>query len=468
MPRQIDPTKLSMAERLALLPLEERRALLNEILEGASTESIRDLEQSWEFWARPTQIAPGPGCECGCDGKWLNWVIIAGRGWGKTRTGAEWVQQNVNDGTYGRYHLVGATASDIRDIMIEGPSGILATAKPENTARYSPTKRKVTWDNGAVALCFSADEPERLRGEQCEAAWADELAAWRYPDAWKQLALGLRLGPFPRTIITTTPRATPLIKKLIGDPRNHVTRGTTYDNIANLAEAFINEITRDMDGTRFGRQEIYAEILDDSEMAFWNRELLENCRVGKEIKPTLKKVVIGVDVAVSFGEESAETGIVVCGLAMDGTAYVLQDASGKLRPDGWAKKVSALYHEWSKESPEVRVVAEKNMGYDLISHTIQVEDSTVPVKLVHASKNKLTRAEPVATAYERGKVKHIGFFDVLEEQMCTYEAGDVKSPDRMDALVWALTELVVGRQLVISTSMIDNPLSLEESYWHAI
>jgi predicted phage terminase large subunit-like protein len=230
-----------------------------------------------------------------------------------------------------------------------------------------------------------------------------------------------------------------------------------------------------MEGTRFGRQEIYAEILDDSELAYWNRELLEECRVeadpetGRVETPRLRKVVIGVDVAVSFGAESAETGIVVAGLGFDDRAYVVQDASGKYRPDGWARKVSALYHEWGNEAAEVRVVAEKNQGYELIRHTIEVEDPSVPVKLVHASKNKLTRAEPVATAYERGKVKHVGMFPVLEEQMCSWEAGDPNSPDRLDALVWALTELVVGKRIAVAIGgMIDNELGVDQSPWKSL
>lgn len=462
-------SRLSMAERLSLLEPEERQAVLAQLVEDGGEKGLEELMADWTFWARPNQLAPETGCECGCDGNWLNWVIIAGRGWGKTRTGAEWVHKVINNGTYKLMHLVGATAADARDIMVLGESGILGTQKKENPVRWSPTKRRLTWGNGAEALVFSADEPDRLRGLQCEAAWADELAAWRYEEAWRQLALGLRLGPFPRTIVTTTPRPTRLVKKLVRNPRNHVTRGSTYDNTANLAEAFINEITTEMEGTRFGRQEIYAEILDDSELAFWNRDLIDDNRITRDEAPKYKKVVIGVDVAVSFGAESAETGIVVAGLGMDDRAYVVQDASGKYRPEGWAKKVSALYHEWSKDSPEVRVVAEKNQGYELIRHTIEVEDPSVPVKLVHASKNKLTRAEPVATAYEKGKVKHVGTFPELEEQMCSYEAGNPDSPDRLDALVWTLTELVVGRRISVAISMGGNELGRDEpSYWRQI
>jgi phage terminase large subunit-like protein len=470
---EVDPQLQSMAERLALMDPEERGDTLDRVLDGAGPKAIEDLYGSWEFWARPNQLPPGPGCHCGCDGRWLYWVILAGRGWGKTRTGAEWVHRVVNDGEYKLLHLVGATASDARDIMVLGESGILATQKPDNRVRWSPTKRRLTWENGAEALIFSADEPDRLRGLQCEAAWCDELAAWRYPEAWKQLQLGLRLGPYPRTVITTTPRPKKLVKDLVISEQAHVTRGTTYENVTNLAEAFMAEITREFEGSRFGRQEIYADILDESELAYWNRDMLDDCRVDvrweldeegnkiKELLPAdLKLVVVGVDVAVSFGEESAETGIVVAGIDQRDVAWVIADNSGKYRPDGWAKKVCALYHAYNNEGLNVRVVAEKNMGYDLIKHTIEVEDPDVPVKLVHASKSKLTRAEPIATAYERGRVKHYGVFETLEEQMCTWEAGDTNSPDRLDAMVWALTELIVTKKVVSVVPAVDNELGM--------
>lgn len=451
------------------MPEGKRKEALDKILEGAGPKAVKDLMNSWEFWARPNQLPPTEDCNCGCEGSWIYWLILAGRGWGKTRTGAEWVHMVVNDGSYKLLHLVGATAADARDIMIKGESGILATQKPENPVKWSPTNRRLTWENGAEALIFSADEPDRLRGLQCEAAWADELAAWRYEEAWKQLQLGLRLGAMPRTVITTTPRPKPLVKSLFFHERAHVTKGATYENVTNLADAFIAEITREMEGTRFGRQEIYAEILDESELAYWNRDLLDENRMKRdEERPPLKKVVIGVDVAVSFGKESAETGIVVAGLGMDDKAYVLQDASGKYRPDGWAKKVCALYESWTEDAAEVRVVAEKNQGYEMIRHTINVEDPSVPVKLVHASKSKITRAEPIATAYERGRVRHDGVFAKLEEQMCTWEAGDPDSPDRLDAMVWALTELIVTRRVSAAISMIKNPTAAEGSYWQGI
>lgn len=476
---------LSQAERLAALPSDERQA----ILEALSPQELQALEHDWHFWARPEQLAPDETCQCGCEGRWINWLILAGRGWGKTRTGAEWCHENVNNGLYRRLHLVGATASDVRDIMVEGPSGILATQKPDNPVTYAPTKRKLEWANGAVALCFSADEPERFRGVQCEAAWADELAAWRYEESWKQLQLGLRLGKFPRTVITTTPRATRLVKRLakaalwtydndgnpITPPRNHMTKGTTYDNIANLAEAFIQEITQEYEGTRFGRQELYAEILEDSENALWTRDLIEDHRhepspESGRVPQDLKKLVIGVDPAVTFGEESDETGIVVCGLDYNDKAWVLQDASGKYSAEGWAKKVVDTAHRWEEEYfPEsVLVVAEHNMGGELVERNIVVEDPLINVKLVRAKKSKVLRAEPVSTAYERHKVWHVGTFDKLEDQMCTYEAGTDTSPDRLDALVYALTELVVRRFAYTAVDMGANELATDSSYWRGI
>lgn len=457
---------------------KERAEALDRILEGVGIGAIEDLQGSWDFWARPNQLPPAEGCYCGCNGKWLYWVILAGRGWGKTRTGAEWVHKVVNDGEYRLLHLVGATAADARDIMVLGESGILATQKPHNRVKWSPTKRRLTWENGAEALVFSADEPERLRGLQCEAAWCDELAAWRYPEAWKQLQLGLRLGPYPRTIVTTTPRAKKLVKNLVTSEHAHVTRGTTYENVSNLAQAFMAEITREFEGTRFGRQEIYADILDESELAFWNRDLLDDCRVepkllkewereNKGLPPNLKRITIGVDVAVSFGEESAETGIIVAGVDFQDMAYVIADNSGKMRPNEWARKVAALYRSYRDDGYNVKIIAEKNQGGEMIKHTLHVEDEDLPVRLVHASKSKLTRAEPIATAYERGRVNHVGVFETLEEQMCTYEAGDVNSPDRLDAMVWALTDLIVSGRRVPVVSAISNELGGGSNYWAA-
>lgn len=467
--------QVSMAERLATLPPRERA----EVIASISPEEWEALEEDWEgFWARPNQRFPGESCECGCEGRWLVWLILAGRGWGKTRTGAEWVHHQVNSGTYGRYHLVGATAGDVRDIMVEGPTGIMKTAKRHNLVEYSPTKRKVTWQNGAAAILFSADEPERFRGQQAEAAWADELASWRYPESWSQLQLGMRLGAYPRTIVTTTPRPIPLIRRLIKDPRTHVTRGTSWENLPNLADVFVAEITSAYEGTRFGRQELYAEILEDSESALWHRDMLEDLRRRPEEIPALRRIIVAVDPAVqdvkvdqtgqrkldtrdSRDDEYGVTGIIVAGLGVDGHGYVLHDASGRMMPEAWARKVVALYHEYRAD----RVVYERNQGGALVARNLSVEDPSVALKDVQASRGKITRAEPVSTLYERGKVHHVGFFDRLEEQMCTFEAGQPNSPDRMDALVWAITELMIGAAQISVSSFVDNELAMAGSPW---
>lgn len=374
-------------------------------------------------------------------GNWRTWLVLAGRGWGKTRAGAEWINDVVNRGKYERLHLIGPTAADVRDIMVEGPSGVISISHPDRRPVYRPTKRAVEWPNGARALCFSAEEFERLRGEQCEAAWADELAAWRYDEAWVQLMLGLRLGFDPRVIVTTTPRPTTRIKKLIESDSTHLTHGITWENLDNLAETFTDEITREYEGTTIGRQELYAEILSDNEGALWKRELLDKNRVEAKHVPDFKRVVVAIDPAISTQKESSETGIIVVGLGVDDHAYVLEDLSGRHRVEDWASIAVRAYYRHDAD----RIVAEKNQGGDMVGNTLKVVDDTIPIKLVHASRGKLTRAEPVAAAYERGVVHHVGFFDQLEEQMCMWIPGET-SPDRLDAAVWGLTEFVVSKQ----------------------
>ena len=372
------------------------------------------------------------------------------------------MHESINDGTYGRFHLMGPTESSARDIMVEGPSGILSTAKRRNRVKWNPTRRLLRWENGALAYVFSAEDPERLRGEQCEAAWLDELASWRYEEAYSQLQFGLRLGPMPRSVVTTTPRPTRIIKRLKADPRTHLTTGSTYANKHNLSDAFVRELIAAYEGTRFGRQEIHAEVLADTEFALWSRELLDNQRVAKaDVPKQWKKIVVAIDPAVSFAAESAETGIVVAGLDRREHGYVLADVSGRYRPEQWARRAVGLYHEYQAD----RIVAEKNQGGDLVERNILIEDPTVPVRLVQATRNKILRAEPVATAYERGRVWHVGFFEKLEQQMCEWEAGSDESPDRLDALVWALTDLVVAKTVISVAAIGGNELAMESNYW---
>jgi phage terminase large subunit-like protein len=386
---------------------------------------------SWRDQARPNQLPP--------DGNWRTWLILAGRGWGKTRTGAEMVLEWVRQG-YKRIALVAATAADARDVMVEGESGILNIAAGHEKPKYEPSKRRLTFPNGAIATTYSADEPKRLRGPQHDKAWADELAAWRYLETWDQLMFGLRLGDNPQVIVTTTPRPIKIIKDLIKRVTTHLTTGTTYENVANLAQAFIDDIVSKYEGTRLGLQELNAQILDDVPGALWTREILENNRVFE--LPELKRIVVGVDPAVTANEETSnETGIVIAGLGVDGHGYVIDDLSLIASPAGWARQVLSGY---SKHHANY-IIAENNNGGDLVERNITIElkdqRTTAKVKQVHASRGKYTRAEPVSTLYEQGRIHHIGLFGELEDQMCSWVPGE-DSPDRVDALVWALHELM--------------------------
>lgn len=399
--------------------------------------------RDWEFLARPEQLPP--------PGDWRTWLFLAGRGAGKTRSGAEWARGCVKAG-YGRIALIAPTAADARDVMVEGTSGILSVSwqhDRDHAGRviglptYEPSKRRLTWGNGAIATLFSAEEPERLRGPQHDAIWADELAAWKdAQDAWDMAMFGLRLGDDPKCMVSTTPKPIPILRALLRDPTTVISRATTYANRANLAGAFLDQIVRKYEGTRLGRQELEGELLEEAEGALWNREMIEKARL-KGPLPQMRRIVVAVDPAVTAKAESNLTGIVAAGLGVDGRGYVLADASGRLSPDGWARKAIAQYDALKAD----RVVAEGNQGGDLVRHTIQSVRPNVPVTIVHASRGKQARAEPVAALYEQGRVSHAAPFAELEDQMCTWEPlGDPPppSPDRIDALVWALTALMVN------------------------
>jgi phage terminase large subunit-like protein len=376
-----------------------------------------------------------------------------------TRTGAEWVRRLVESGRAGRVALVAATAADARDVVVEGASGLVSICPPWNRPLYEPSKRRLTWPNGAIASLYSADEPDRLRGPQHDAAWTDELAAWRYPEAWDQLMFGLRLGTDPRVIVTTTPRPTPLVRQLISLPTTVVTRGTTYENRSHLAGAFYDSIVRQYEGTRMGQQELLAELLDDNPGALFRRDDIEKARVREA--PPLVRMVVAIDPAVSTGESSNETGIVVAGLGSDGHGYVLADVSGRLTPYEWAQRAVDSYHAHRAD----RIVAEKNQGGALVESNLRTVDPRIPYKGVTATRGKKTRAEPAAALYEQGRVHHVGCFPKLEDQMCAWDpsaevarsrresvmaaASRSTSPDRMDALVWALTELLIEAQPVL-------------------
>lgn len=364
---------------------------------------------------------------------------MAGRGFGKTRSGSEWTHK-ITGGKPIRVALVAATAADARDVMAEGESGIVATGKPWHRPKYEPSKRRITWPNGSLATLYSADEPDRLRGPQHHAYWADELAAWRYPDAWHQLQLGLRLGNAPRGIVTTTPRPTELVRKIARDAATVVTGGSTYDNRANLAPSFLDEMRRRYEGTRLGRQELYAEILDDNPGALWKRDAIDTQRVTPADVPPLARIVVAVDPAVTALESSDETGIVVVGVEHGGRRfYVLADESRRqASPEQWARIVVAAYHAHHAD----RIVVETNQGGDMVAATLRTVDRALPIREVRATRGKQLRAEPIAALYEQQRVFHVGAFPKLEDQMCEWDpANDARSPDRVDALVYALTDL---------------------------
>jgi phage terminase large subunit-like protein len=426
---------VSPAELLASLPPEQVAAFLKR----TSERELEAIEHDWGWWGRPNQHAP--------KGEWRTWLLLAGRGFGKTRSGAECIRDQVIHHRRRRIALVAPTAADARDVMVEGESGLLAIGPPQQRPQYEPTKRRLTWPNGAIATTYSADEPERLRGPQHDAAWCDEIASWRYPEAWDMLMFGLRLGPDPRVVVTTTPKPVKIIRELLADPTTVVTRGSSYENRANLADAFFAQIIRKYEGTRLGRQEIEAELLDDVPGALWNRTRLEELRwpLYKSL-PDLVRIVVAIDPATTSGEDADETGIIVAGKDGGGHGYVLADRSGHYTPTEWAQLAIALYRQHQAD----RIVAEVNNGGDMVEATLRMIDPNVPYTAVHASRGKVVRAEPVAALYEQqpGRVFHVGTFPTMEDQMCAFTTDfDRKaagfSPDRVDALVWALTDLLV-------------------------
>lgn len=403
------------------------------IEQALDEESRKLLLYHWPVLARPEQIPPG-------DDKWVFWLIMAGRGAGKTRSGAEWVRDQVENQGKMLGAAIGRTAADVRDVMVEGESGLLNICPPWNRPVYEPSKRRLTWPNGARVTCYTADKPEQLRGPQHEFGWCDELAAWKYlQEAWDNFLFGLRLGSNPRAVVTTTPRPLKMIKAMVKDPTVVVTTGTTYDNRHNLAPSFFQRIITRYEGTRLGEQEIKGLLIEDNPDALWNRQVLDKYRV-KEVPPVdeFLRVVVGVDPAVTSGEESDDTGIVTAARTYDGHYYILDDRTCHLSPLGWAKQVLNNYKYWNAD----RIIGEANNGGDLIETVVRSVDSEVSYKKVHASRGKLTRAEPISALYEQGRVHHVGCFAELEDEMCTWVAdGQMKSPNRIDALVWAMTAL---------------------------
>lgn len=418
-------------------PIEEQRALA----ERLGRDGCVELLHTWRgFNARPDQLAP--------DGDWFTWLVLAGRGFGKTRTGAEWIKEEVANGARS-VALVAETYADARQVMVEGGSGLLACYadndpdKPE----YLPSQKKLIWPNGAVGLHFDAREPDQLRGPQFDRAWCDELAKWRYSrETWDQLMFGLRLGEHPKVVVTTTPRPIELIREQMARANRGdgvvVTRGRTLDNADNLAPTFIAEIQQRYAGTRLGRQELDAEILEDTPGALWTRANLDEHR--KSEAPPLQRVVVAVDPPAKSHEDADECGIVVCGMGEDGRGYCLGDYSfAQATPNAWARRAWAAYDEFDADA----IVAEANQGGEMVEAVLHGVRANVPVTLVHASRGKHIRAEPIAALYEQGRISHVGAFAGLEDQMVMmtnsgFEGGG--SPDRLDALVWGFTELFPG------------------------
>lgn len=372
-------------------------------------------------------------------------MVLAGRGWGKTRTGAEWVRDRAMSAPDQRIALVARTAADARDVMVEGESGIINICPPWEVPTYNPSIRRVTWPNGSIATTYSADEPNNLRGPQHHHAWCDELAAWRYTDAWDQLQFGLRLGNKPKTLVTTTPRPTDLIRSLAKDKRTALVNGYTMENEGNLPEAFLAKVLDEYEGTRLGEQELYGRILDDIEGALWKASMIK--RISDENLPQFERVVVAVDPAVTNNKNSDETGIVCAARGVDKRYYVLGDYSIKASADTWARRSISVYDEHDAD----KIIGEVNNGGDLVESLIRTVRPNVNYRSVRASRGKLARGEPVSALYEQGKVFHVGVFKELEEQMTGYVPGvSRKSPDRMDALVWALSELALKKTSVIT------------------
>lgn len=393
------------------------------------------------IWARPDQKPPSPSKPV--------WLVLGGRGAGKTRTGAEWVKgmalglpPYAEAGT-GRIALVGETQGQVRDVMIEGVSGLLAVHSRWERPRWSPSRRCLEWGNGAIAQVFTAEDPEGLRGPQFGAAWSDELAKWpNLQECWDMLQFGLRLGEAPRQIVTTTPRPLPLIRRLLADPQVAVSHAATRANRFNLAPEFLRRIEESYGGTRLGRQELDGEIVEESADALWTRDMIEGCRAPPP--SGLARIVVAVDPPASSSQRADSCGLVVAGVDRDGTGHVLEDATmAGARPHDWAMRAVALYRRHEADA----LVVEVNQGGEMATSVIREVDPGVPVTAVRATRGKYLRAEPVAALYAQGRVRHAGAFPALEDEMCSFGPGGLesgRSPDRLDALVWALTHLMLA------------------------
>lgn len=413
------------------------------ILTQLNEAELETLATTWEIFAHPHQCPP-PLAANGAP--WLTWLLVGGRGAGKTRAGAEWIRaQALGLAPFAsepvtRIALVGETEHDVREVMIEGVSGLLAVHPRRDRPMWSPSRKRLEWANGAVAYAFSAEDPESLRGPQFSCAWSDEMAKWRYAEAtFDMLQFGLRLGSQPRQLITTTPRPTALLKRLMIDLSSAVTRAPTQANALNLAPTFLKSVMARYQNTRLGRQELDGEIIEDRPDALWSRALIESCRVASA--PPLVRIVVAVDPPASSSKRADACGIVAAGISEGGLVFVLADDTvSAATPSTWAAKAIALWRRLEADA----LVAEINQGGEMVGAVIKQVDDAVPVTPVRATRGKWVRAEPVATLYEQGRVKHAGGFPALEDEMCDFASGGLssgRSPDRLDALVWAITAL---------------------------
>ncbi len=428
--------------RDALVALSDEASAVS-FLASCSAAEIRALAFDWEVWAREDQLPP--------TGNWTTWMILGGRGAGKTRAGAEWVRGMAlgkppfASEPASRIALIGETIADVREVMIEGVSGLLSIHPRSERPDWLPSRRRLTWPNGSIAQVFSAEDPEGLRGPQFHAAWADELAKWRYAEeTWDMLQFGLRLGRQPRQIVTTTPRPIPLLKRLMDEPGTVLSRAATRANAANLAPGFLDRIVGRYADTRLGRQELDGELIEDRQDALWHRQQMDVLRVSSA--PELTRIVVAVDPPASSTKRADACGIIVAGICANGVAYVLKDSTlREVRPTEWASKAAGLMRRYEADA----LVVEVNQGGEMVETVIREVDPLIPVKPVRATRGKWVRAEPVAALYEQGRVRHVGGFADLEDEMCDFGLNGLssgKSPDRMDALVWALTALMLGPQ----------------------
>ncbi len=418
---------------------------LNEALDGFTARELSLLLDDWEFTARRDQWPPDL---THAGAPWRVWLILGGRGAGKTRAGAEWVKglalgrAQFATRPMGRIALIGETAADVRDVMIEGVSGLLSVHDRRDRPRWESSRKRLLWDSGAVAQAFSAEDPESLRGPQFHAAWCDELAKWRYArETWDMLQFGLRLGDWPRQLVTTTPRPTPLLKELIAHPATALTRALTRENAANLAPSFLESVIAQYAGTRLGRQELDGELVEERKDALWTRDMMESARVAQA--PPLTRIVVAVDPPATSGKRADNCGVVAAGVDSAGLVHVLDDATlAAARPAQWARAAIALYHRLEADA----LVAEVNQGGEMVRAVLHEADACVPVNMVRATRGKYLRAAPVAQLYEQGRVKHVGAFPALEDEMCDFGLDGLssgRSPDRLDALVWAITALAL-------------------------